>query len=383
MAHTLFVPLMLTLGAGLATGIGSTIALFAHRTNKRLLSFSLGLSGGVMIYVSFVELFQQAREAIGAIYGPQTGMGITTLAFFGGVLLIGVIDRLVPSVENPHEAHMIEELEKRGKHYYGETFDLAIGVLSKFKPDSWTKCCIVPGDEGRAMVKMVATIEGQPVSFYSCHLDYRHYQCYMPRGYNGTTWKKMDKPITDEEEVLKANRQSFRDETIRAFIQEVQSDIQQGRPIIMGGDFNEPSHLDWQADTKDLWDHNGAIIHWDCSMMLSKAGFKDAYREKFPNTVRYPGFTFPAGNKLAEEAKLEKLAWAPEADERDRIDFIYYYPLESMLSMKDSKLVGPSETVVRGKITENDSKDKILTPSCIWPSDHKGNLATFKIRKKR
>ena len=54
MAHTLFVPLMLTLGAGLATGIGSTIALFAHRTNKRLLSFSLGLSGGVMIYVSFV-----------------------------------------------------------------------------------------------------------------------------------------------------------------------------------------------------------------------------------------------------------------------------------------------------------------------------------------
>jgi len=60
----------------------------------------------------------------------------------------------------------------------------------------------------------------------------------MPRGYNGTTWKKMDKPITDEEEVLKANRQSFRDETIRAFIQEVQSDIQQGRPIIMGGDFN-------------------------------------------------------------------------------------------------------------------------------------------------
>ena len=116
MAHTLFVPLMLTLGAGLATGIGSTIALFAHRTNKRLLSFSLGLSGGVMIYVSFVELFQQAREAIGAIYGPQTGMGITTLAFFGGVLLIGVIDRLVPSVENPHEAHMIEELEKKPKN---------------------------------------------------------------------------------------------------------------------------------------------------------------------------------------------------------------------------------------------------------------------------
>ena len=50
--HNILIPLLLTLGAGLATGIGSAIAFFAKRTNKRLLSFSLGLSGGVMIYVS-------------------------------------------------------------------------------------------------------------------------------------------------------------------------------------------------------------------------------------------------------------------------------------------------------------------------------------------
>lgn len=72
----------------------------------------------------------------------------------------------------------------------------------------------------------------------------------MPRGYSGTSWKKIDNPITDESEVLKANRLSFRDESIRTFVQEVQTDIKQGRPVIMGGDFNEPSHLDWQADTK-------------------------------------------------------------------------------------------------------------------------------------
>ena len=62
----ILIPLLLTLGAGLATGIGSTIAFFAKRTNKRLLSFSLGLSGGVMIYVSFVELFQQADATLSA-----------------------------------------------------------------------------------------------------------------------------------------------------------------------------------------------------------------------------------------------------------------------------------------------------------------------------
>ena len=69
----------------------------------------------------------------------------------------------------------------------------------------------------------------------------------------------------------------------------------------MGGDFNEPSHLDWLDNTKNLFDHNGAVIHWDCSMMLSQAGFKDAYREKYPDPVLYPGFTFPAGNRVAEK----------------------------------------------------------------------------------
>lgn len=277
---------------------------------------------------------------------------------------------------------LIEEMKKRGKTYYGETFDLAIGILSKFKPDSIQKSCIVPGDEGRAMVKLLTTVEGQQIAFYSCHLDYTHYECYMPRGYSGTTWKKIEQPITDEQEVLKANRLSFRDESIRAFIQAAQTDMAQGRAVIMGGDFNEPSHLDWQEDTKDLWDHNGAVIHWDCSMLLHEAGFKDAYREKHPNPVRCPGFTFPAGNRLAEQAKLERLAWAPEVDERDRIDFIYYCPAGTGLSMKDCTLIGPSETVLRGKIVENDSKDKILTPNCVWPSDHKGNLATFRIRGK-
>ena len=72
--HNILIPLLLTLGAGLATGIGSAIAFFAKRTNKRLLSFSLGLSGGVMIYVSFVELFQQANTTLSAEWGAHTGV---------------------------------------------------------------------------------------------------------------------------------------------------------------------------------------------------------------------------------------------------------------------------------------------------------------------
>lgn len=110
------VPFLLTLGAGLATGIGSAAAFFTRHTNKRLLSFSLGLSGGVMIYVSFVELFRQSAQTLSDVWGEQMGSAFTVACFFGGILLIGIIDRLVPSVENPHEAHSVEEMSRRPRN---------------------------------------------------------------------------------------------------------------------------------------------------------------------------------------------------------------------------------------------------------------------------
>lgn len=125
-------PLLLTLLAGLATGIGSAIAFFAHRTNVRFLSFSLGLSAGVMIYVSFVELFQQANTTLSAEWGAHTGVIVTVASFFAGILLIGVIDRLVPSIENPHEAHRVEEMDHQPHNprlmRMGVMTALAIGI---------------------------------------------------------------------------------------------------------------------------------------------------------------------------------------------------------------------------------------------------------------
>ena len=273
---------------------------------------------------------------------------------------------------------IVDDLEKRGIYYYGEAFELNVGILSKIKPDSIIACCTVPDNEIRTLLKAVININGQPVSFYSAHLDHQNYGCYLPRGYNGANWSKAKHPVTDEKEVLKANRLSFRYESIRLFLQHVQADLQQGIPVVLGGDFNEPSYLDWQKNTRNLRDHNGAVINWDCSVLLHKAGFIDTFRKKYPNPVRVPGITYPAGNKWA---KLKQLTWAPDADERDRIDFIYYSPGNSKISLKNSMLVGPSETVAYNEIVETPFDDYIFTPQCVWPSDHKGNLAIFKIRR--
>ena len=100
----------LTLFAGLSTGIGSAIAFFAKKTNTGFLSVALGFSAGVMIYVSFVEILVKARTELTAELGNVSGSWLTVGSFFGGILLIALIDKLIPSVENPHEMHKIEEM---------------------------------------------------------------------------------------------------------------------------------------------------------------------------------------------------------------------------------------------------------------------------------
>src|SRR6056297_2820171 len=100
----------LTLFAGMATGIGSAIAFFAKETNHKLLAISLGFSAGVMIYVSLVEIFQKAKTDLSAVFGEVTGTWYTVASFFGGILFIAIIDKLIPSYENPHEVRNIEDI---------------------------------------------------------------------------------------------------------------------------------------------------------------------------------------------------------------------------------------------------------------------------------
>ncbi len=99
----------LTAIAGLSTGIGSAIAFFAKKTNTKFLAISLGFSAGVMIYVSMIEIFVKAQDSLQTAMGDRTGAVVTVVAFFGGMLLIGLIDRLIPSAGNPHEVKAISE----------------------------------------------------------------------------------------------------------------------------------------------------------------------------------------------------------------------------------------------------------------------------------
>lgn len=93
----------LTLFAGLATGVGSLMSFLSKKFSPKFLAATLGFSAGVMIYVSFVEIFVKAKDSLTAYYGPKTGYIYTTIAFFAGIAVIAIIDKLIPSYENPHE----------------------------------------------------------------------------------------------------------------------------------------------------------------------------------------------------------------------------------------------------------------------------------------
>ena len=100
------IALLLTIFAGLSTGIGSSIAFFIRHPKTEYLSIALGFSAGVMIYISFGELLPNAMEHNGSVMG--------SIAFFVGILVIGLIDLVIPDESNPH-------------HFIGITKETAIG----------------------------------------------------------------------------------------------------------------------------------------------------------------------------------------------------------------------------------------------------------------
>jgi ZIP family zinc transporter len=93
----------LTLAAGLATGIGSLLAFFTRQSKARRASMLFGVSTGLLLWTAFRQLIPLAEADLGS-------PALAGLAFFGGFIVIALIDHLVPSFGNPHEPLLIESL---------------------------------------------------------------------------------------------------------------------------------------------------------------------------------------------------------------------------------------------------------------------------------
>lgn len=112
MEKNILIAILLTSIAGLSTGLGGVIAILAKQVNKNFLSVSLGFSAGVMIYVSFIEIFPKAQESLVQGFGLKIGSILTVVAFFTGILVIGIIDKMVPAESNPHELNNVSGIKE-------------------------------------------------------------------------------------------------------------------------------------------------------------------------------------------------------------------------------------------------------------------------------
>jgi ZIP family zinc transporter len=129
---------LLTLIAGLATGVGGLVVLFSKVTNKKFLSVCLSFSAGVMIYISFSEIFLKALESLEYAYGNGMGYLILTVSFFAGIGIMAIIDKFIPHDESHTEllddlpeqeqASRKEEKEKRELKRTGISSAIAIAI---------------------------------------------------------------------------------------------------------------------------------------------------------------------------------------------------------------------------------------------------------------
>lgn len=270
---------------------------------------------------------------------------------------------------------LVNTLKDKGFTYYSlKSQDT--GILSRYPITKQEAIYPVKNDQG-SITKALIDKNGTMIAFYSAHLDYRNCALYLPRAYDGTTWKKLEAPVTDLNAIRENNLASKRDDAIRVFIADAAKEIEIGRLVFLGGDFNEPSHRDWVEENKNRYDHNGVVMNWHNTVALEKAGYLDTYREIYPNPISHPGFTYPADNPLVD---IKKLAWSPEADDRDRIDFIFYQP-DVKLKLKKVAILGPNGSIARNKRIPELLQDPFIKPLGVWPTDHKAVLAIFNLKR--
>lgn len=99
---------------------------------------------------------------------------------------------------------------------------------------------------------------------------------------------------------------------IRPVLAEIRRSLDSDNLVILGGDFNEPSHLDWTVRMASAGRNFGRAVAWPTSQLVYEAGLADSYRQIFPDETNMPAYT-----------------WTPldgEDEVHDRIDLMYHGP---------------------------------------------------------
>ena len=188
----------------------------------------------------------------------------------------------------------------------------------------------------------------QSVCVFGVHLTSTPYQPYRVR----------DKAYTEIEEILDEARET-REQELVVVLSEIRPLIEAGERVLLCGDFNEPSHLDWTLASAREGHHFGLEMPWPCSKRVTESGMEDAYRVVFPDVCRHPGYTWTSVPGLGVGGSERA-----EDEVHDRIDFIYYAGLG--LEPRAASIVGENSR----------NADLVVSP---FPSDHRAVAVIYQI----
>ncbi|WKY13258.1 hypothetical protein Q1695_004238 [Nippostrongylus brasiliensis] len=168
---------------------------------------------------------------------------------------------------------------------------------------------------------------GHFISFWSAHLDYKSFGPYAA---NNKMVTSVDQILAGEKPLSRAGREQNMLE-IQDHPQMVEwLNDSAAVPVILCGDFNSPSHIDWIEETRN--EHGNWMVEWPATKIAEEMGFTDAFRELHPNVTEVPGYTWSTVNKFMSDWEFN----IPEP--QDRIDFVLYKgtggsiaPIESLL----------------------------------------------------
>ncbi|MGL5351846.1 MAG: zinc transporter ZupT [Clostridium sp.] len=104
-----FIPIVLSVLAGLSTVIGAFIVFFSKSENKKLITFSLSFSAGVMITISFTDLFPQAERTLSKYNGNVSGIFFSLLFLIIGAFIAMLIDSFIPSEDKSNSTNITND----------------------------------------------------------------------------------------------------------------------------------------------------------------------------------------------------------------------------------------------------------------------------------
>lgn len=213
------------------------------------------------------------------------------------------------------------------------------------------------------------------LSVFSMHGQSECYAPYLPRSYNaGCTsgpyagWGKRDAAITSEQVLAQVNRDSGRATMCRLIASNAANDAAQGCVIIAGGDLNEPDQ--WRDEDMATHERNGVARVWESAQEMRASGLEDALTRKYGTEVDTIT-TWPVGDGTIPTASITE---TPDADVRDRLDYIFYNPGQAALT--GAHLIGPTGTVARRDFVK-ETPQFLRAVDEQWPSDHRGIVATL------